>query len=189
MTSSPIQKQRQRQDAHSVRNSLQDADAGKAAARNFQAKFKKLSTETVSLYWPIGSELDTRPLLHSLYDSGVTCVLPVIEAKDNPLFFRRWQPELTLVPGPFKVPVPPETEDILVPTVIVAPLLAFDRHGFRLGYGGGYYDRTLEKLRQTSNCTAVGYAYAGQEVTKIVTDEFDQKLDWVVTEIDVRKFG
>lgn len=192
MTSPSQQKKQQRQQAHHIRDGLCDADDGaaaKAAADNFLSYFNNTDGEIVSLYWPIGSEIDTRPLLHALHEQGVTCVLPVIEGAEQPLFFRRWQPGLVLVPGPFKVPVPPDTEDVLIPTHIVAPLLAFDRLGFRLGYGGGFYDRTLEKLRKGGNCTAVGYAFSGQEVQKIVIDAYDQKLDWIVTETDVRKFG
>jgi 5-formyltetrahydrofolate cyclo-ligase len=150
--------------------------------------FQLSKTDIVSVYWPIGSELDTRTLLNMLSKEGITCALPVIEKKDHPLFFRRWKPGLVLEPGPFKVPVPPKNAQILIPNIVVVPLLAFDAAGYRLGYGGGFYDRTLEKIRKTTGCRAIGIGYVCQEIETVVTDQYDQRLDAMVTEKDVRKF-
>ena len=188
MTSKASQKQAQRGHAQKIRDNLLVTDAGSLAALNFFSAIPLSKNEIVSLYWPIGSELDTRPLLKKLHDAGVICALPVIKKKDHPLSFRRWRPDMILQPGPFKVPVPPETAEMVTPSVVVTPLLAFDAAGYRLGYGGGFYDRTLEKLRRNSSCKAIGYGYVGQAVGAVVTDQYDQQLDAMVTEIDVRTF-
>ncbi|MEH6545493.1 MAG: 5-formyltetrahydrofolate cyclo-ligase [Sneathiella sp.] len=188
MTLLASQKQAQRRDAQKIRDSLSADDAGNMAAAKFIAAFPVSNDKIVSLYWPIGSELDTRPLLTKLHDLGVICALPVIEKKDHPLSFRLWRPEMVLQPGPFKVPVPPETAAGVTPNIVITPLLAFDAAGYRLGYGGGFYDRTLEKLRRSRSCEAIGYGYAGQEVVTVVTDRYDQQLDAMVTEKDVRIF-
>ena len=181
------QKQQQRDAAFAQRASIVAGDAGKKAARRFLDTFKELEDKTVSLYWPLGSELDTGPLLRALHDLGITCALPVVEKKDHPLSFRRWTPETVMEPGAFNVLVPMKSADYLVPDIVVTPMLAFDAAGYRLGYGGGFYDRTLEKLNQGGNCIAVGYSYAGQEVAKVVTDRYDHRLDWIVTDQYVRK--
>ncbi|USG62691.1 5-formyltetrahydrofolate cyclo-ligase [Sneathiella marina] len=188
MTSQASQKQVQRGHAQKIRDGLSVADAASLAADNFLHAFPPSKNETLSLYWPIGSELDTRPLLIKLHEAGVTCALPVIEKKNHPLFFRCWDPEMILQPGPFKVPVPPETAETVMPDVVITPLLAFDAAGYRLGYGGGFYDRTLEKLRRNSRCKAIGFGYVGQEVETVATDQYDQQLDAMVTERDVRIF-
>ena len=89
--------------------------------------------------------------------------------------------------GIFKVP--PEEAPEVLPDVLLVPLLAFDREGFRLGYGGGFYDRTLEKLRALKKVTAIGIAYAGQEMDTVPRDAFDQRLDWIMTEKETFKCG
>jgi 5-formyltetrahydrofolate cyclo-ligase len=188
LTSISEQKKRQRIEAHKTRNAIRVARAGNAAARNFFSNIEISTEDIVALYWPIGSELDTEPALSRLHETGIACVLPVIKGDSLPLMFRRWQPSIALQPGPFRVPVPPETEDILIPTLIVVPLLAFDEAGYRLGYGGGFYDRTLAAIRPDTGCRAIGYGYAGQQVAKVVTDDYDQRLDMMVTETDVREF-
>jgi 5-formyltetrahydrofolate cyclo-ligase len=188
VTSKASQKQAQRGYAHNIRDGLSVTDSGSLAAANFFEAFPLSKNEVVSLYWPIGSELDTGPLLTKLHESGVICALPVIVKKDYPLSFRHWHPEMTLHPGPFKVPVPPETAEEVTPSVVLTPLLAFDAAGYRLGYGGGFYDRTLEDLRNNSGCQAIGYGFAGQEIETVATDQFDQRLDAMVTEKEVRIF-
>ena len=88
--------------------------------------------------------------------------------------------------GAFKVLVPAKTAANLVPDIVITPMLAFDARGYRLGYGGGFYDRTLAKLRNEGECRAIGFAYAAQEVAEVVIDRFDQRLDGIITEKDVR---
>lgn len=183
------QKQQQRVAALKCRAKIAPGDAAEATARRFLETFDGLSGEIVSLYWPLGNELDTRPLLHALHEFGVFCALPVVEKKDHPLAFRRWEPDTILEPGGFKVLVPAKSAAYVTPSLLVTPMLAFDAAGYRLGYGGGFYDRTLANLRARGSCCAVGYAYAAQEVTKVVIDKFDQRLDYMVTEKEVRKIS
>jgi 5-formyltetrahydrofolate cyclo-ligase len=94
-----------------------------------------------------------------------------------------------LVLGRWDIQVPPAEAPEVLPDVLLVPLLAFDREGFRLGYGGGFYDRTLEKLRALKEVTAIGIAYAGQEMDTVPRDEFDQRLDWIMTEKETFKCG
>ena len=143
----------------------------------------------VSAYWPIGSEIDPRPLMHRLHDDGHPIALPVVAEAGGPLMFRAWRPEDPLEPAGFDTRVPLENQPELTPRVLIVPLLAFDRSGHRLGYGGGYYDRTLAGLRGagtvlTGPVSAVGAAYAAQEVVAVPRGDDDQVLDWIVTEAE-----
>jgi 5-formyltetrahydrofolate cyclo-ligase len=143
----------------------------------------------VSAYWPIGSEIDPRPLMTHLHEQGHPIALPLTPARGNPLMFRAWRPEDTLVTAEFGTRVPLASQPELTPRVLIVPLLAFDRAGYRLGYGGGFYDRTLARLRDSGDVLAVGVAYAAQEVAEVPRDGSDQPVDWIVTEaesIDLR---
>ena len=93
------------------------------------------------------------------------------------------------MPGKWNIPVPPETADVVEPDVLLVPLLAFDAEGFRLGYGGGFYDRTIERLRSIKPVVTIGVAYAAQQVDKVVRGEHDERLDWILTEAGAIKMG
>jgi len=163
------------------------AVAGEIAASNLLAALNFPSGSIVSAYWPMGSEFDTRPLIHRLHASGCLIGLPVIVAKGEPLIFRRWVPETRFIPGGFNTQVPGTDEPEVVPERLIVPLLAFDSAGFRLGYGGGFYDRTLAKLRLLRPVIAIGVAYAGQEVASVPRADYDQPLDWLATETFTRR--
>jgi 5-formyltetrahydrofolate cyclo-ligase len=163
------------------------ASAGEKAASNILAAFEFPSGTIVSAYWPMGSELDTRHLIHRLYEGGCRIGLPVVVAKGEPLIFRRWAPETRFIPGDFHTQVPSPDEPEVVPDRLIVPLLAFDSAGFRLGYGGGFYDRTLARLRQLGPVTAIGLAYASQEVPRVPRAAYDQPLDWLATETFARR--
>lgn len=135
----------------------------------------------ISVFWPIGDEIDTRPLLERLSADGWTVALPCVPGRDQHLVFRRWRPGDDLVPGPMGTREPAPTAAAVTPEVLIVPLLAFDRRGYRLGYGGGYYDRTLATLGR-DRVLAVGIAYADQEVANVPIAETDQKVDYIVTE-------
>jgi 5-formyltetrahydrofolate cyclo-ligase len=139
---------------------------------------------TISAYWPMGDELDVKPLLVALAAVGHVLGLPVMVARAQPLIFRRWQPGDVLFEGGFGTSIPGADQPELVPRILIVPLLAFDRGGYRLGYGGGYYDRTLAALRRAGVVTAIGVAYAGQEVANVPRGPGDQPLDAIVTERD-----
>lgn len=136
----------------------------------------------VAGYWPIVTELDDRPLLARLDERGVVCALPIVAAADAPLLFRRWRPLDELEPGVLGTSHPPASAPEVVPDVVLAPLLAFDREGYRLGQGGGYYDRTLAALRSRGALTAVGVGFAVQRADAVPRDVNDERLDWVLTE-------
>ena len=137
-----------------------------------------LRGQVLAGYMPMRTEADPLPAMAA--HDGPVCV-PVIEAPGLPLVFHRWTPKARMVPGAFGALIPAEGVP-LVPQVLIVPLLAFDRRGFRLGYGGGFYDRTLERLRNSGPVTAIGFAFASQEVDVVPTEPTDQPLDLIVTE-------
>lgn len=141
----------------------------------------------LSGFMPIRTEIDPRPAMAEAAAHGVVGV-PVIEAMGQPLKFARWTPDSDMVAGSFGALVP-EVPDFFEPEILIVPLLAFDRRGGRLGYGGGFYDRTLEMLRARRATLAIGFAFAGQEVEAAPLEDTDQPLDLVVTEAGVIEIG
>ncbi|RIA55452.1 5-formyltetrahydrofolate cyclo-ligase [Dichotomicrobium thermohalophilum] len=133
----------------------------------------------ISGYYPFGDELDCLPLLRRLIDDGHSIGLPVTR-KGQPLIFRAWTPETQMVRGALGIPTPPEEAPELTPVVLLVPLAAFDERGYRIGYGGGFYDRTLAKLRAAGPVTAVGVAFAEQRVDRVPNEPHDQPLDWML---------
>ncbi|MEM9269823.1 MAG: 5-formyltetrahydrofolate cyclo-ligase [Pseudomonadota bacterium] len=138
----------------------------------------------ISGYWPIRTELDPRPALHLLYRAGWQVCLPVVLGSGQPLAFRAWAPGDALVEGAYKAMIPAK-EEACTPNVVLAPLLAFDDQGYRLGYGGGFYDRTLDLLRRSGPVQAYGYALSAQQVPQVPREATDQPLDGIVTELGV----
>jgi 5-formyltetrahydrofolate cyclo-ligase len=141
----------------------------------------------VSGYLPIDDELDPLPLLRAALARGHAACVPIVQGRGRPLIFRDWTAEAPLVAGVFGVSVPAPTAPERVPDLLFVPLLGFDRQGFRMGYGAGFYDRTLAGLRAAGAeagrpVLAVGVGYAGQEVAAVPTGLHDQALDWIVTD-------
>jgi 5-formyltetrahydrofolate cyclo-ligase len=134
----------------------------------------------LSGFMPIRTEIDPIPAMAEASARGPVGV-PVIEAADHPLTFAHWTPEMAMVPGAFGAMIP-EQLTCFEPEIVIVPLLAFTRAGGRLGYGGGFYDRTLEKLRARRPTLAIGFAFAGQEVAEVPLEDTDQPLDLIVTE-------
>ncbi len=163
------------------RRAVLHAQGGGAAEKAAGFVLEFVSGEVVSAYLPIRSEIDPRPAMLALHDSGHQICVPVIQDAGMPLRFREWTPGCVLEAGPFGASVPAEGE-WLEPDVLLVPLLAFDGKLFRLGYGGGYYDRTLVALTAVRSVVAAGFAYAGQRVNEVPINEFDQRLDAVITE-------
>lgn len=178
-------------------------DAQKTAARTAAFSRRKLLFETanaaqagylsevlagyrgvpMSGFMPIRTEIDPTPAMAEATAHGLVGV-PVIEKADNPLKFAAWTPEVAMVPGPFGASVP-AVQEFFEPEILIVPLLAFDRKGGRLGYGGGFYDRTLEMLRARRATYAIGFAFAGQERDDIPLETTDQPLDLIVTEAGI----
>ena len=161
-----------------------DPDAAGAAMAHFLKNIAIGPEAVVSAYRPIFSELDVSPLMLALHERGVPLCVPVIDGADMPLSFRVWTPDSAMIVGAFGAEIP-ENPVETVPTLLIAPMLSFDRRIYRLGYGGGFYDRTLEKLRAERGAVAVGYAYAAQEVAEVPIEPTDQRLEAVVTEAGV----
>ena len=136
-------------------------------------------------YMAMRTEID--PLAAMAAHQGPV-VVPVIPGAGQPLRFRQWSPGCAMLAGEFGARVPAEGAWV-EPQVLIVPLLAFDARGYRLGYGGGFYDRTLEHLRTRHDTLAIGFAFAAQEVAEVPIDGFDQRLDAIVTEKEVRWFA
>lgn len=175
-----------RKAAAARRAEVHDPARGAAAAARLLAFLAPEAGRPVAGYLPMRTEADPRPVMAAL--SAQTPVgVPVIEGSARPLAFHLWSPGTRLVQSRFGTHVPVEGVP-MVPEVLIVPLLAFDRMGMRLGYGGGFYDRTLARLRDQGPVLAVGFAYAGQEVDHLPAEPTDAPLDAVVTEAGVIRF-
>lgn len=133
-------------------------------------------------YLPMRTEIDPRPAMAEAAAHGPVCA-PIIMGKGMALQFRQWQPDSALIPGEFGAPIP-ESGDWIIPEILIVPLVAFDRNGGRLGYGGGFYDRTLEHLRARGPVLAIGFAYAAQEAQDLLLEPTDQPMDLIITEAE-----
>ena len=135
-----------------------------------------------SLYTPMGSEMDPRPLLEPLRRRGALAALPAAGARDAALSFRLWDPSMPLAPDAFGILAPPPLAKEVEPDLVIAPLLAFDRAGRRLGQGAGHYDRTLAILRARKPVFVVGLGFSGQEIDQLPEEAHDERLDAILTE-------
>lgn len=159
--------------------------AGQGAAADHLAEWLvPYRGKVVAGYMPMRTEIDPLPAMAA--HDGPVCV-PVIEAPGQPLLFRRWTPAVRMVPGAFGALIPAEG-DFLVPQVVIVPLVAYDARGYRLGYGGGFYDRTLEGLRRHAPVLAVGFAFSAQQQEAVPIEATDQPLDALITERGVLIF-
>ncbi|MHA6323822.1 5-formyltetrahydrofolate cyclo-ligase [Roseivivax sp. CAU 1753] len=151
-----------------------DAAGGGAALRG----------RVLSAYWPIKGEPDLRPLMAELHAGGVTLCLPIVETRAAPLVFRRWTPETAMVRGHWNIPVPPPDADALVPDVMLAPLMGWDSDGYRLGYGGGYFDRTL--AASDPRPFTIGIGFQSARLATIYPQPHDIPLGVILTEAGVQ---
>jgi 5-formyltetrahydrofolate cyclo-ligase len=136
----------------------------------------------VSGYWPLRGEPDMRPWLVSLLDAGLICALPVVPEKGAPLRFRAWRPGCAMEKGFWGIPVPTAAEPV-TPDILLAPVVGFDPENYRLGYGGGYFDRTLERMREQGlSYHAIGVGYALARVDTIHPQAHDIALDTIMTD-------
>ena len=150
----------------------------------------------IGAYWPIKGEFDPLPALHRWKEDGELMDepqrrrigLPVVDKVHKTLTFHAWYPGCPMEDDAYGIPKPKDTE-LIVPTLLFVPCVGYGLGGYRLGYGGGFYDRTLEGLRARRPTLAVGFAFAAQEVDEVPIDAYDQQLDAVVTEEGVREFG
>lgn len=157
--------------------------AADAIAVRGLALSRAVGAARAALYMPMRDELDCLPLMAALARAGVETMLPVMAGKEQPLLFRRWRPGEALVAASFGVREPGPAAPEMIPDLIFAPLAAFDRAGRRIGYGGGFYDRTLAALRCAgARPVYAGLAFATQETPEIPAEAHDAQLDFVLTE-------
>ncbi len=172
-----------RLEALAAREAAHAAGLDAAAQRALAAFVAPWSGQPLAGYLPMRTEIDPLPVMKAW--TGVVGV-PLIEGRGLPLTFSVWEHGGPLVPGPFGT-ARPEVPRPMIPRVLIVPLLGFDRKGTRLGYGGGYYDRTLALLRAAGPVTAVGFAYAAQEFPALPAEPTDAPLDAIVTEEGARE--
>jgi len=161
--------------------SARDPDAGETLADKFPLKLFERYGPTVAVYLPIGSEIDPRPLMGKLIAAGAELALPCVQ-DDGSMVYRAYQRGDMLEKRPFGLLEPNESVSEVNPTLVLTPLLGFDRSGNRLGYGKGHYDRALTRLRESGRVFVCGLAFFGQEVESVPADSHDVPLDWVMTE-------
>ena len=151
-----------------------------AMGRHVQYGFPGLAKGVVAFCWPIRNEYDARHLVHRLREQGATAALPVVLAPKTPLIFREWHPGVEMALGKLDIPYPKAGAE-LVPNTVLLPMNGFDRQGYRLGYGGGFFDRTLESLRN-SKPLVIGVGFELGAIATIQPQPWDISMDYVVTE-------
>jgi 5-formyltetrahydrofolate cyclo-ligase len=164
-----------------MRDRIENGSAKAEQACRHAAAISLPQGAIVSAYWPMRSELDCRPLMMALHDRGHPIALPSVRERGGILTFYAWRPGDALIADSFGTQRPRDGA-IIVPRILFVPLLAFDRRLFRLGYGGGYYDRTLRGLRAEKPIKAYGIAFAAQEIQEVPHHSGDEPLDGVITE-------
>ena len=160
----------------------QTPDAGARLVEHFPDALWPAIHQVVAGYRPIRDEIDPSALMETFALEQARLCLPCVTAPAAPLRFRAWSPGEALVKGAFKVDEPDPRAPVLTPSLVLVPLVAFDKAGRRLGYGAGFYDRTLQALRNAGAVTAIGLAYAAQEVRRVPVDAHDVALDAIITE-------
>ncbi len=157
--------------------------AGQGLLESFRRERPFETPTVVSGFWPMAEELDIRPLMIELTNQGCQLCLPVVVAKREPLVFRAWRPGDALEQGVFGTLHPSPKREVLEPDALIVPLLACDQQGWRLGYGGGFYDRTLRGLRRRKSVVAMGVAFDAQFLDEEVPHgPDDERLDWLLTD-------
>jgi 5-formyltetrahydrofolate cyclo-ligase len=167
------------------------AEQRAAAAQALAARkwpFEIAPGTIVSGYSPIRSEIDPVPLMRKLAERGAQLALPAVMARGKSLAFRAWSPSDRLMLGPLGILEPSPAAAELIPDIMLVPLAAFDRLGHRIGYGAGHYDFTLAHLRKVKPITAIGLAFAAQEIEAVPALSHDVALDYVLTETEAFDF-
>ncbi len=186
-----LEKQKLREQALKKREGISPSVAKKAAEAIIDPllHFIPPPIRVIAGYRPMRGELDVTPVLKRLLARDHIICLPVMEGADKPLLFRQWRIGHPLEKGKYGIEVPPVTEPYVLPDIIIAPLVAFDDAGHRLGYGAGFYDRTIRQLRDKKDTLRIiGAAYEKQRLKKIPVDAHDEILDAVITEEGVTVF-
>ncbi len=171
-----------RKAAYTVRKAAHGLGEQAEANRRLLCHLRALAcVDVISGYMPIRTEINPLPVMRALVEEGYRVCLPVVVGAGLPLVFRAWMPGCKMVEGAFGALVP-EADMQLKPEALITPLLAFDQSGYRLGYGGGFYDRTLALLGQERRVYAIGFAYDAQRLESVPREATDQRLDAIITE-------
>jgi 5-formyltetrahydrofolate cyclo-ligase len=159
--------------------------ASKAIEAHLTSLLASRPPQTIAFCWPVRKEVDCRPVIRRLLESGWRACQPVVVAKDAPMVFRAWAPDSPMTADRYGIPVPAEAT-IAVPDIVLLPLVAFDEQGFRLGYGGGYFDRTLAEIAVKPLTIGVGFELA--RIDSVRAQIHDIRLDAIVTEKQIRRY-
>ena len=162
------------------KNNYKDSSINLSLLNTILKKFKIIKTKRIGAYYPINYEIECFKIIKKLEILGHKISLPVINKKNKMDFFE-WSFDNPLRVGKFGIPVPHNTKKVY-PDVLLVPLVAFDRYNFRLGYGGGYYDRYIKKISNIKKIITIGLAFSFQKIYKIPINETDEKLDFILTE-------
>ena len=162
------------------KNNFKSSNINFSLLNKILKKFKIIKTKRIGAYYPINYEIECFKIIKKLEILGHKISLPVINKKNKMDFFE-WSFDNPLRVGKFGIPVPHNTKKVY-PDVLLVPLVAFDRYNFRLGYGGGYYDRYIKKISNIKKIITIGLAFSFQKIYKIPINETDEKLDFILTE-------
>jgi len=188
MTNLADEKNTARKQAFAARKTAHAKGADAAACAQLHSLLDTYDPgKIIAAYMPIRTEISPLPVMVALSSEARTICVPVIQGAGMPLRFSVWTPDAPMSEGPFGASVP-ATDRFVAPDILITPLVAFDRHGYRLGYGGGFYDRSFEELKKLKPTLGIGFAYAAQELPKIPVEPTDQRLDAIVTEKSVMRF-
>lgn len=161
--------------------------AAKQAQQHFLDEVAIADDQIVALYWPIRDEMDTRKLLSTLIDGGTSVCLPVVMGDDRPLIFRVWDGLSNLDVAGFGTMAPGPDAPTVEPDIILMPLAAYDSAGHRLGYGKGFYDRTIAGMDKRPQ--VIGFGFSVQQVDQVPAEAHDIPLNMMITELGVTRFG
>ena len=157
---------------------------GQQIERRLRVLLEERQGITLGVYWPFQAEFDPRPVIDWLITEGSAVALPAVVDKKGPLEYRAWRPGEPLVDGVWDIPTP-QNREIVIPQAVLAPLVGFDRDCYRLGYGGGYFDRTLAAL--SPRPLAIGVGFELSQIETIYPQSFDIPMDVIVTEAETRR--
>ncbi len=152
---------------------------------SIQRPYIKENVNVIGCYYPFGSEFNIFPLIEDFFLKGFDVSLPCIINNNEPLVYKEWKLGDTLIKNQYSIFEPMITKRTLQPDIIFVPGLLFDRSGFRLGYGGGYFDRTIKFMRNSFDIAFIGVCYESQCIDKVTTEIFDEKLDYILNEKEI----
>ncbi len=190
MTLHPPTKSALRQSFLERRLQMLPNDRANASQAIFEAFFKNVqmtNNAIVAGYWPIKAEVDVMLILRELLGKGHRCALPHVASESAPLLFRHWDEKTKMVTGKLGIHEPATGSATLIPDIMLVPLLAFDTKGHRLGYGAGFYDRTIARLKKQKSVRTIGLAYEMQMYGEIPKGENDVKIDMIITDRNIYK--